>query len=252
MASKFERALDAARTAYEGNDPYRALRSLDSARRDAVGRNNEEQLRHVLDFAEGVIPRDERTEVERENVLYATKQNLRQVSRRRAYEAERDWVDPYPDLETPRTQTRTFFSRGLKFWIGVGVALGVLAVAAFVAAAISGAFDTNQDSLALRIRNDTQRYVKVDWCENANCNGSFDPMSTARLEPGEYDRRDLPADDVTDMFVIEDANGDRIGCLPVRVDETYQELPLKNVLTVVRVSEATPCPGQIVTPSLAG
>ena len=252
MASKFERSLDAARSAYERNDPYRALRALDSARRDAVGRNNEEQLRHVLEFAEGVIPRDERTEIERENVLYATKQNLRQVSRRRAYEAQREWVDPYPDLETPRTQTRTFFSRGLKFWIGVGVVIGVLLVAAFVASAIVGAFSSGGDELLLRVRNDTERFVKVKWCTNADCTGEFDPQSTTRLEPGEYKRRDLPADDVVDVFVIEDANGHKLGCLPIRVDKTWKDLPVENVLTVVRVSEATPCPGRIVTPSLAG
>ncbi len=128
MASRFERELDAARAAYEQNDPLRALRRLDRARRDAVGRGNAAQLRAVLDFAHGVIPRDERTEIERENVVYAARQNLRQLERRRAYEDEREWVDPFPGLETPRAQTRTYLSTGTKIWIGVGVALGSVLV----------------------------------------------------------------------------------------------------------------------------
>lgn len=128
MASKFERELDAARSAYEQNDPFRALRRLDEARADAVGKRNGEQLNRVLDFAEGVIARDERTEVERENVIYAARQNLRQISRRVAYESESEWVDPFPGLETPRAQTRTYLSTSLKIWIGVGVALGTVLI----------------------------------------------------------------------------------------------------------------------------
>ena len=65
---------------------------------------------------------------ERENVVYAIKQNLRQIERRRAYDEQRDWVDPYPDLETPCPQTRTYLSGGLKFWIAVGVLLVVGAI----------------------------------------------------------------------------------------------------------------------------
>jgi hypothetical protein len=251
VASKFEHELDAARAAYERNNPHGALRGLDRARRDALKRRNEEQLRRLLDFADGVIPRDERTEIERENVVYAIKQNLRQVTRRRAYEDEREWVDPYPDLESPRAQTRTFMSRGVKFWIAIGVLIGTLFAAAFVAALIAGAFTSGGDELFLRVRNDTQRFVKVKWCTNASCTGDFDPQSTTKLEPGKYERRDLPAEDIVDVFVIEDANGREIGCLPVRVDRTYEDLPVKNLLMVVRVSQATPCPGQIVTPAPA-
>jgi hypothetical protein len=252
VATKFERELEAARAAYERNDPHAALRKLDHARRDALKRRNEEQLRRVLDFAEGAIPRDERTEIERENVIYAVRQNLRQATRRKAYEDEREWIDPFPDLESPRTQTRTFISRGLKFWIAVGVVIGLLATGGIVAAAIVGALSSGGDELLLRVRNDTQRFVEVDWCRNTSCTGDLDPLSTTELEPGEYQRRDLPADDVVDLFVIEDASGDEVGCLPVRVDRTYDNLPVKNLLVVVRVSQATPCPGEIVTPAPSG
>jgi hypothetical protein len=251
LATNFERQIDAARAAYERNDPHGALKKLDRARRDALKRRNQEQLQRVLDFAEGVIARDASTEIERENLIYAIRQNLRQVTRRRAYEDETEWVDPFPDLESPRSHTRTFMSRGLKFWIGVGVALGVLIAAAFVAAVIAGALSSGGDELALRIRNDTGQRVSVEWCETASCDGDLDPLSTTHLDPGEYRRRDLPADDIVDLFVIEDADGDRAGCLPVRVDRTWQELLLKNEVVVVRVSEATPCPGKIVTPRAA-
>jgi hypothetical protein len=122
--SDFESRLDAARAAYELNDPHRALRKLDAARRVALKRREEEKLRRVLEFADGVIARDDRTEIERENVLYAVRQNLRQLSRRRALRAGESWLDPFPDLETPRPHTRTFISTGLKIWIAVGVVLG--------------------------------------------------------------------------------------------------------------------------------
>jgi hypothetical protein len=124
MADRFERQLDAARAAYERNDPFGALRSLDHARRAAVKQKNTERLHRVLAFADGVIVRDERTEIERENVIYAARQNLRQVTRRLAWERQGSWTDPFPDLDAPRPVTRTFFSTGVKVWIGVGVAIG--------------------------------------------------------------------------------------------------------------------------------
>jgi hypothetical protein len=246
----FEKRLAAAREAYERNEPFEALRRLDRARRVALKRRDEEQVRRVLEFAEGVIARDERTEIERENVVYAARQNLRQLSRRRVLREGGTWKDPFPDLEEPRPQTRTFVSGGLKFWIGAGVVVGLLVVAAFVAAVIAGAFES-EDELALRVRNDTQRAVALKWCDEVACDGDYEPLSTTHLEPGEYDRRDLPAHDIVDLFVVEDAEGNRIGCLPVRVDQTYENLSNKRLLMVVRVSSATPCPGEIVTPEPA-
>ena len=132
MARDFEASLAAARQAYEENDPHGALRKLDRARTVAVKERDEEQLRRVLAFAEGAVPRDERTEVERENLLYAVRQNLRQLTRRRALLAGESWVDPFTDLESPRSHTRTFMSPGLKVWIGVGVALAILIVVLWI------------------------------------------------------------------------------------------------------------------------
>jgi hypothetical protein len=128
MASDFERLVDVARAAYERNDPHAALRLLDRARRSALKRRNEEQLARVLEFAEGVIGRDERTEIEREHFIYGVRQNLRQVTRRHAYEGDREWIDPYPALETARPQTRMHYSTGVKIWIGVAVVLGTIFV----------------------------------------------------------------------------------------------------------------------------
>jgi hypothetical protein len=122
VADPFERELAAARGAYERNDAYGALRRLDRARRTALKRKEVGRLHRVLEFAEGVISRDERTEIERENVIYAARQNVRQVTRRLAWERQSTWSDPFPDLDAPRPVTRTFLSTGVKIWIGVGVA----------------------------------------------------------------------------------------------------------------------------------
>ena len=132
MARDFEGSLAAARRAYEQNDAHGALRKLDRARAAAVKKRNEEQLRRVLDFAEGSLARDERTEIERENLLYAVRQNLRQLTRRRALLAGESWIDPFSDLESARPHTRTFMSPGLKIWIGVGVAVGIIVVALWI------------------------------------------------------------------------------------------------------------------------
>ena len=123
MADPFERELAAARAAYERNDAFQALRRLDRARRTAVKQKDTERLDRVLGFAEGVIARDERTQIERENVIYAARQNLRQVTRRLAWERRETWADPFPALDAPRPVTRTFVSTGVKVWIGVAVAI---------------------------------------------------------------------------------------------------------------------------------
>ena len=123
MAGAFDRELATARAAYERNDPFGALRRLDRARQSALKAKDVEQLEHVLTFADGVIARDERTEIERENVIYAARQNIRQVRRRLAWERGESSVDPFPHLDGPRPVTRTFLSTGVKIWIGVAVAL---------------------------------------------------------------------------------------------------------------------------------
>jgi hypothetical protein len=246
VARDFERRFAAAREAYQRNDPHAALRQLGDARAAAARRRDEDQLRRVLDFAEGAIARDNRTEIERESLLYAVRQNLRQLTRRRALLAGESWEDPFPDLAAPRPHTRTFISRSHKVWIGVAVLFGTFVAAAFVAGFVAGLFDSGGPMLALRIRNDTGRQVTVDWCDTVACTGGA--RDTLRLGAGSYTREDLSADDVVDLFVIHGGAGR--SCLPVRVDRTYEGLANKKTAVVVRVSQATPCPGTIVTPSL--
>jgi hypothetical protein len=134
----FESSLAAARVAYERNDPDGALRRLDRARKAALKHRDEAQLDRVLDFADGVITRDERTEIERESLLYAVRQNLRQLTRRRALMAGETWVDPFPGLETPLPQTRTYMSTGLKLWIAIGVLVGILVIVLWIVGAATG------------------------------------------------------------------------------------------------------------------
>jgi hypothetical protein len=250
VARDFESSLAAAREAYQRNDPLGALKKLDQARSAAAKSKNEDQLRHVLDFADGVIVRDEHTEIERESLLYAVRQNLRRLTRRRALLAGQPWEDPFPDLTAPEGHTRTYITRGVRFWIALAIAFGTLVVASFIAAFVAGLFDSGPPALALRIRNDTGSDVTLKWCDRADCDGDLDPRSTTQVDSGQSARRDLPAADVVDLFVVEDGDGGRIGCLPVRVDRVYQTLPSKRDVTVVRVSEATPCPGEIVEPRL--
>ena len=247
VARDFERSFAAARVAYEGNDTRNALRELERARRAALKQRDEEQLRRVLDFADGSLARDEQTEIERENLLYSVRQNLRQLSRRHALRGGEPWEDPFPDLAAPQAHTRTFISRGVKFWIGVGVLFGTLLAIAFVVALIAGAFSSGGDSLRLRIRNDTSGRVTVDWCDTVACNGDFERIDRLHLDAREYAREDLPPDDVVDLFVVSGAKIGRV-CLPVRVDRTYEGLADPKTVVVVRVSQATPCPGEIVTP----
>ena len=130
--SAFESRLAAARSAYERNDPHAALKRLDRARKAALKHRDEAQLGHVLDFAHGVITRDERTEIERESLLYAVRQNLRQLTRRRALMAGETWVDPFPGLEAPLPHTRTYMSTGLKLWIAVGVLVAILLIVLWI------------------------------------------------------------------------------------------------------------------------
>jgi hypothetical protein len=247
VARDFERSFAAARLAYERNETRSALRELERARRAALKQRDEEQLGRVLDFAEGSLPRDEQSEIERENLLYAVRQNLRQLSRRRALRNGEPWEDPFPDLAAPQAHTRTFISRGVKFWIGVGVLCGTLVAIAVVAALIAGAFSSGGDSLRLRIRNDTNGRVTVERCDTVACNGGLEPIDSVHLDAREYAREDLPPDDVVDLFVVSGVKVGRV-CLPVRVDRTYEGLADPKTVVVVRISEATPCPGEIVTP----
>jgi hypothetical protein len=249
VARDFERRFAAAREAYQRNDPHAALRELGHARASALKRHDEDQLRRVLGFAEGAIARDNRTEIERENLLYAVRQNLRHLTRRRALLAGEAWEDPFPDLAAPRPHTRTFIGRSHKVWIGVAVLFGTFVAAAFVAGFVAGLFGSGGSTLALRIRNDTGRRVTVKWCDTVACNGDLNPIDTLHLDAGGYTRENLPADDVVDLFVLDHGGASR-RCLPVRVDRTYERLANKKGVVVVRASQATPCPGTIVTPSL--
>lgn len=139
IVADFESRLSAARAAYEQNDAHEALRRLDKARRTALKRRDEDGLSRVLEFAEGTIARDERTEIERESLLYSVRQNLRQLTRRRALMAGKTWLDPFPDLESASAHTRTFISPGVKVWIAIGVLLGTLLFVAWIVDAIVSA-----------------------------------------------------------------------------------------------------------------
>src|SRR5437763_637112 len=96
---------------------------------------------------------------------HAAKQNRRQESRRRARQLGRDWSDPFPDLQAPAEHTGIVLTRGLKLWIGLGVLVGVAAIAGIILAL--ALVDTGpQTTVTLRIVNDTSSTVRVRSCED--------------------------------------------------------------------------------------
>ena len=117
-----DRDLGEARAAIDRGDARAALKSLDRARKGYARALDSEGLEHVLDMAALVDASDDRIRIGRENLAYAAKQNLRQESRRRARQLGRDWTDPFPDLQAPTEHTGLVLTRGVKLWIGVGVA----------------------------------------------------------------------------------------------------------------------------------
>ncbi|MDQ2984277.1 MAG: hypothetical protein M3R70_10225 [Actinomycetota bacterium] len=248
MARDPEQELNEARSRYEANDLYGALKRLDHARKAYADRGNTEGLRRVMEFAERADLRDDRARAVRENLVYAVKQNIRGTTRRDALRAKRPWVDPYPDLSAPQEHTRIPITRGLKFWIGAGVAIGALGVLAYIAALIALAIwgDTG-DKLGARIHNDTGRAVVVKWCDNYRCDFGSE-RSKDEIAPGLSAEQTLPAEDLVDLFVIYDGDK-RIGCLPVRVHDAWKALDDKQAEVHVSVSQKTRCPGAAVVPT---
>jgi hypothetical protein len=110
-----------------------ALRSLDRARKGYLKLQDRSGLEHVLQLLVVIdADDDDATRIERANLEYAAKQNLRFLTRTEAKREAKPWVDPYPDLESPSEHTGIHLSRTVKIWIGVGVVLGILALAGYI------------------------------------------------------------------------------------------------------------------------
>lgn len=111
-----------------------------------------------------------------------------------------------------------------------GMALS-MAVLAIVAAGCSA--DVTEQFFSISIVNDTQRVVRVDYCLDGRCESLQDHWT---LHPGRSLRTNISDANVLDRYLVRNAGGSRIGCLPLEFDQKYDHV-------LVRVSQAVPCPG---------
>ena len=239
MAKNPERDFGEARERIDRGDVPGALKALDRARKGFARRDDVDGLEHVLDL-EALVDagdRDERVRAARANLVYATKQNIRGVTRKKALRGGEEWIDPYPDLEGPVEHTRIPITRGVKFWIGVGVVLGLLGIAAYVAVVVVIAL-TSTDTLPVVVENDLSQTVDVRWCGDESCDF---PNESHELHPGGTAEFDIPRDDLLDLLVVRNSDSKhRLGCLPLAVKEARRG----GIETWrVPVSRMTPCPG---------
>jgi hypothetical protein len=199
----------------------------------------------VLDMAALVDVADDRTRIGRENLEYAARQNLRQESRRVAQEAKEPWRDPYPDLQAPSEHTGLHLGRGLKVAIGAGV---LLATAALVAIFVVGLLEDSatQQQVTLRLVNDTRETISVRGCDDADCTATW---MHADVGPGLEADRDVSSHELVTLFKLERPGDD--ACLPVRVHDGSLRLGGDDGALAVRLSRATPCPGETVLPTVA-
>ena len=169
-------ALDEARRLIDRRELRRAAERLERARADFAAELSLHGVREVRAEAErGYQQADEADEPFYEQLLYASAQNVRFLSRRDAARRGVEWVDPHPELDLPgRPEIRVerLLDRRTKRWLGGLAALVVaagLAVLAYYAATFESATLVND-----------QNYP-VTW---GSCNDGTGPDSGALLQPG--------------------------------------------------------------------
>src|SRR5690348_14581706 len=201
VAASPDRDLGEARAALDRGDGRRAVTGLDRARRGYLNHHDAEGLEHVLAMAALVDGADDRTRIDRQNLVYAVKQNLRQESRRRARERREPWVDPYPDLQAPQEHTGLTVTRGAKIAIGLGP---LAALAVFVGFVLAIALDgESTTTVSLRLVNDTDQAVTLRGCDDASGLDCTTTFLDRRLEPGVRTETDVDADTLVQLFRFE-------------------------------------------------
>jgi hypothetical protein len=247
VAPNPDRELADARACIDRGDEAGALKRMDRARRGYLKQHDVAGLEHLQVLADVLEARDDRVRIGRDNLVYAIKQNLRQESRRRSHEQREPWQDPYPDLQAPTEHTRIAFTRGVKLWIAIGVALGTALVAGvIVAIALTSSSETD---VTLRFVNDTGGPVTIRGCDDTSCSAFW---MHADLDAGLRTERNVPADDLVDVFRVK-RSGQTEECLPLLVHDAFLLAGAVTPTTLVaRLSQATPCPGRTVRPTAAG
>lgn len=202
-----EAELADARQKLAAGDTTASLRSFERARRDFLGARDLaglNDLRRTLEDAyRECDPKDEPLY---EQLLYASAQNVRFLSRRRAAEAGAPWEDPHPELDDPsRPELRVERSvrRRDVPWIFLFGAIGVVVaaglIAAYVFAVVTG--NNKRDTFV----NDRSEAVLVGTCD-APC----DSTAEVRLVAPHGRWRVRTTDD---YFVVRSTSGARIGCV---------------------------------------
>jgi hypothetical protein len=164
-----EAALAEARAHLEAGDAAAAVRPLERARRDYLAADDlagMRELRRAVEEGYGACaPADE---PHFEQLLYASGQNVRFLSRRRAAAARVPWEDPHPELDDPR-RPEIRAERGIRRRdvprILVFGAIGVAAVGAAVATYVVAVLSNRPHTRA--IVNDRGAAVAVGTCDSA-------------------------------------------------------------------------------------
>ena len=243
VAPNPDRELGEARASIDRGDERRALKRLERARRGYLKRHDLPGLEHLLVLADVLEADEEPVRIGKTNLVYAVKQNLRLESRREAQKRGEAWSDPYPDLTAPTEHTGIVFTRGVKIAIGIGTALATAAiVAAFALPALVGS--SKESTVTLRLLNDTPQRVAVRGCDDPE--DCFSTWMDRDIDPGLTTESSVPSDDVIESFRVKFPGRKQI-CLPVRLHDAVERYGDAGAF-VVRISQATPCPGTTVLP----
>jgi hypothetical protein len=210
------RALEEARRRLDAGDVGGAAAPLERARADFAAELDLEGVREVRAQAErGYREAAEADDPFYEQLLYASAQNVRFLSRRDAARRGVEWVDPHPELDQPgRPEMRVErgVSRSARRWL-VGVSLAVLLTAGGTAAGIALSLDR------ATVVNDTAQPVGYVDCGQ----GGLD-INPPTLLP--HTRKRFTGWNL--CFAVYDPNGHRLGCLRLHDGETISVRDAKN------------------------
>jgi hypothetical protein len=105
-----------------------------------------------------------------------------------------------------------------------------------LATTILAGCEYSYDPYSVRVTNDTQMKVKLHLCSYDDCRGETDPPPTRSytLDPGESTRVFTSMHGVPKVYLVQNGDGDRVGCLPLVMPHPVKGLE-------ARVSERLPC-----------
>jgi len=153
-------ALEEGRRLVDAGELRPAAERLERARADFAAELSLDGVRTVRAEAERAYQQaEEADEPFYEQLLYASAQNVRFLSRRDATRRGVEWVDPHPELDQPgRPEIRVErgVGRKAKWWL-VGVAVAVLAAAGGFAAWAALSYET---AYLVNDRGQTIQYVR--------------------------------------------------------------------------------------------